>query len=237
MTEKITSSTSKKQQILTYSGIAVAAVFYISFISFMYIRFRDPKELIQTITELYATYGYYLVFFGALIESTFLIGLYFPGSAIVLLGAATAKSGVLFLPFVILLATVSFSIGFTINYFLGKHGWYHVLAKIGLEGGITEAQKRLKSHRYKTIFLGYFNPGSAAFISTAAGVMKVPIKQFVMASICATLFWNTVWGIIAYTFGLTLVEYFIKYFGFVVMGFVSLYLLRKYHKERKLKKE
>jgi len=224
MTEKITS---KKQEILTYSGLAVAAVFYIAFISFMYIRFHDPKELIRTLTELYATYGYYLVFFGALIESTFLIGLYFPGSAVVLLGAASAKSGVLFLPFVILLATLAFSIGFTINYFLGKHGWYHVLAKIGLEKGITEAQKRLKTHRYKTIFLGYFNPGAAAFISTAAGLMKVPLKQFVPASILATLFWNTVWGIIAYIFGLTLVEYFIKYFGFVVMGFIAVYFLRK----------
>lgn len=218
---------SRKKKIVTYSGLFVAACFYVTLIIYIKTTFPNTQVFLQAVSALYETYGYVLVFFGALIESTFLIGLYFPGSAVVLLGAALSKTGILQFPLVILLGTIGLCIGYSINYFLGKHGWFHVLSVIGLEKGIYEAEKRLTKHTYKTIFLGYVNPGTASFISTASGVLKIPFKNFLIVSILSQSFWSLVWGSLAYFFGLPLIELFIQYFGYVIgIGIAILFLKR-----------
>lgn len=135
---------------------------YLILVFIFRIHLPDLDTLLVFITKLYAQYGYYIVFFGALFEALFLISLYFPGSTVVLLGAALSKTGIMFFPLVIILATVGLVTGFCIDYFLGKYGFYHVFARFGLEKGITTAQEHLHTHTYKTFFLGFAHPSSGS---------------------------------------------------------------------------
>lgn len=208
-------------------GIIVLLGFYFAFFIFIRGKIPDAESLLLIIKDLYGSYGYYLVFLGALLEGTFIVGLYMPGATVVLLGAAMSRTGVVEFPIALILAIFGFMIGYTINYFLGRYGWYLVLNHLGLKKGIDVAKTKLNDNVARTILLGYFHPSSAAFLSTAAGVIRVPIKRFLIFSVTSQLFWSLAWGSLAYIFGITLVELFIKYFGFVVIGLVGIWFLRK----------
>lgn len=216
-----------KEKIPETLGIILLLVFYIAFFIFVRGRIPDAESLLDFITELYKTYGYYLVFFGALLEGTFLVGLYVPGSATVLLGASLSKTGVIQYPIVLVLATFGFVIAYSINYFLGKYGWYHVLARLGFNKGIDVAKDKLEKHQSKTILLGYFHPGSASFLSTAAGILKIPFKRFLILSFLAQSVWAIVWGSLAYFLGLPMVEFILKYFVFVLPTIIVIWIVRK----------
>ena len=202
--------------------IYVAAIFLIKG------RLPTPEDLINTIREWYVLYGNYLIFFAALLEATFLLGLYVPGSTVILFGAALSKSGAIGLPSVLFLANVGLLMGYTINYFLGKYGWYHVLSKFGLDKGLDEAKEKLQKHGGKAIFVGYIFPNGGAFLSTAAGVMKMPFGKFFLYSVLAQTFWIVVWGGVAYFIGPVFVDLFMKYFSYLVLGIIGIYIVRKY---------
>jgi len=216
-----------KEKIPEVLGITLLLGFYFAFFIFVRGRIPDAETLLGFIKELYKTYGYYLVFFGALLEGTFLIGLYVPGSATVLLGASLSKTGVVQYPIVLVLATVGLLISYTINYLLGKYGWHHVLARLGFNKGIEIAKDKLEKHQAKTIFLGYFHPGSASFFSTAAGILKVPFKKFLILSLLAQSLWGILWGSLAYYLGLPMVEFLLKYFVFVLPTIIIIWMVRK----------
>ena len=217
-----------KDKIPETLGIALLFIFYLAFFIFVRGRIPDAETLLDFIKELYKTYGYYLVFFGALLEGMFLIGLYVPGSTTVLLGASLSKIGVVQYPVVLVLATLGLLISYSINYFLGKYGWHHVLARLGLNKGIDVAKDKLEKHQAKTIFLGYFHPGSASFLSTAAGILKIPFKKFLILSIFSQSLWAILWGSLAYFLGLPMVEFLLKYFVFVLPAVIVIWMVRKF---------
>ncbi len=188
-------------------------------IGIIYLRGKVPSaaDLLVELQALYLRFGYILVLVAALLEGLFLIGMYVPGTAAMLLGAALSKTGVVSLPLVILIGTVGLVTSQCINYVLGKYGWYHVLSKFGLQRGLDEAKKKLQKHQGKAILLGYISPNPAAFLSTAAGLTRMPFRKFLMLSIIAQLFWATAWGVTAYVIGAVFVEYFLKFFGVVTL--------------------
>lgn len=203
--------------LVLYVGVVILIKFYLP----------SPKEILLIVEGFYRQFGYFIVLISGLLESLFLIGFYLPGSAAILLGAALARDGVIFLPLVILLGTVGLVTGYTVNYILGRHGWYHVLSRFGFEGGLVSAEKKLKTHQKKTLFLGYISPALAAFVSTAAGIMKVPFKTFFIFTCISQLFWSTVWGTVAYLVGNIFVEYLLQYAPFIIYGIVAILFLRQ----------
>lgn len=206
----------------------IIIVIYVVAIFLIKGRLPTPADLLNSIREWYMLYGNYLVFFAALLEATFLLGLYVPGSTVILFGAALSKSGAIGLPEVLFLANLGLLMGYTINYFLGKYGWYHVLAKFGLEKGLDEAKEKLQSHGGKAIFVGYIFPNGGAFLSTAAGVMNMPFKKFFLYSVLAQTFWIVVWGSVAYLIGPLFVDLFMKYFSYILFAGIGIYIIKKF---------
>lgn len=188
----------------------------------------DPVRIVETIRDLYKIYGYYLVFTGAFLEGTFLVGFYIPGSTIILLGAAFSKEGIGEFPLIILLGTLGLVCGYCVNYMFGKYGWFHILSRLGLEKGVEIAQEKLSKHKIISFLIGYFYPGSASFLSTAAGVVKYPFLRFVMVSVIAQLIWSMFWGGLAYIFGLPLVEFLMNNLIFGVLIIAALWFLKRY---------
>jgi len=200
---------------------------YVIIIALIKLFLPSAQELLGIVENLYRQFGYWIVLLAGIGESVFLLGFYLPGSAAILLGAALAKSGVVFLPLIILLGTVGLTTGYTINYFLGKYGWYHLLARFGFEKGIQMAEKKLKAHQKKTLFLGYISPNTGAFISTAAGISQLPFKTFFVITFCSQLFWATIWGITAYSLGNVFIEFFLKYAIVIIYGVIAIVFLRR----------
>lgn len=206
--------------------IAVIAIYaVILFLARKYIV--DAPTLISTLKSLYDTYGYALIFGGAFLEGTFVIGFYLPGSLVVLLGAALAKTGVVSFPLVILLAVLGFNLGYALNYVLGKYGWYKLVEGFGFKKQIDHAKGKLEKYEIMALLYGYVTPATATFLSTAAGTLHFPFKKFILSSLVIQTGWTTLWGTLAYTLGLTFVEYFIQYFGFFVLIGLAIYFYKK----------
>lgn len=199
---------------------------YASIIIFLRGKIPDAATIIKIIEELYKTYGYTIVFIGGILEGLFLIGNYVPGSAVIFLGSALSKTGLLQFPIVIIVGVIGLNIGYVANYFLGKYGWYHVLAKFGLEKQIEYTKKKLTDNYIKTISIGYFSITTAAFVSTAAGITHMPFLRFLTLSIAAQTFWSLVWGGIAYYFGVPLIEFVLKYFVVVAFAIGVVWIIK-----------
>lgn len=202
-------------------------VFYFTVALFIRSKFSDMPSFITVIQGVYVSVGYPLIFFGAVLESIFLVGLFVPGSVVLLMGAALSRLGIVEYPIVFILGTSGLLFGYSLNYFLGKYGWYHVLSFFGLSKGIETGKEKLKKHGLRTILWGYFIPGSASLLSTAAGILNMNFKQFLTISIFAQSFWSLLWGTIAYFFGIQIVEFIVKYFIFVLLGIAVLWGAKK----------
>jgi membrane protein DedA with SNARE-associated domain len=217
----------KKLKPIHYVQIAAVIVVYVTIMILARKYIVDAPTLIKNLRLLYDTYGYALVFFGALLEGTFIVGLYLPGSLVVLLGAALAKTGVVSFPLVILLAVLGFNTGYSLNYLLGKYGWYHFVEKLGFRKQVDHAKAKLEKYEVMALLFGYVMPSSASFLTTAAGMLKLPFKRFLISSLLIQTGWTLLWGTLAYVLGLTFVEYFIQYFGFVVIIGLAIYFYKK----------
>lgn len=213
---------------LFYGALGVAIIFGLGFL--IPLPYKTFDEFVELLRELYTNYGYWVVFLGSLVEGLLVISWYFPGSAMVLLAAAFSAEGILSFPLVILLAVCALSISYNVNYFLGKYGWYRLLKKLGAEVGIKEAQERIQKYRGRAIFGGFITPGLAVVFSTAAGILGFPYKYFLIVSFLSVLFWVFLWGSLAFLFGLTLIEFSMKYW-WVWTGAILLYLLWRVSKK------
>lgn len=217
---------SQKKLILIFQVLGVFIV-YAAILFFLSHHIPNAPKLIHRVERLYGKYGYDLIFLGALLEGTFLVGFYVPGSFIVLLGAVLARAGIVSFPLVVLFGTLGLVTGYVLNYCLGRFGWFHILKGFGFNHQIKIAEEKLMKSQDKTLFWGYIMPSSASFLSTAAGVLKINFKKFFIQSLFTQLFWSLLWGGLAYIFGIRFVEAFIAYFGFVaIAGFLLFFVKR-----------
>ena len=225
----------KLSSLLTEGLPFLILLFYVVVVIIIRVNLPPAEQIIATVSGFYRDFGYPFILFSGLLESLFLIGFYFPGSAAILLGAALARTGVVFLPFIILFGTLGLMAGYTINYLLGKYGWYKVLAKFGLEKSMTIASEKLEQHGTKALFISYLSPNSASVISTAAGVVNYPFAKFFITSLVSQLFWSIAWGTIAYLLGDIFIELFVKYAQFIILGIIAVILIRQWVKKKREK--
>lgn len=217
----------RKLKPIHYIQIAVVIAMYVGLMLLVRKYVVDAPTLINHLKNLYDTYGYALVLVGAFLEGMFIVGLYLPGSLVVLLGAALAKTGVVSFPLVVFLAVIGFNLGYAVNYFLGKYGWYKLVGRFGLKSQIDHAKAKLEKYEVMALLFGYAMPSAASFLTTAAGILHFPFKRFLIASLIIQTGWTLLWGTLAYTLGLTFVEYFIQYFGFIVVIGLAIYFYKK----------
>jgi membrane protein DedA with SNARE-associated domain len=184
-----------------------------------------PTESTEFLTKYFLTYGYATALIGAFLEGLFMVGWYFPGSLIIFLAvilAPTPLQAVISIAFV----TLGLFVSYVVNFFLGKYGWYRLLLFIGLENYLKESQERLRTYGARAILVTYFNPGLAAFTSTAAGTLQFPLAIFLTTSAVALIFWNSAWGILVSIFREELFA--VIYNWYLVIGGLLLWTLLRY---------
>jgi membrane-associated protein len=194
----------------------------------------SDAELVSIVREWLEKYGLLIILFGSLIETILFVGFYFPGSVIIFLGVGLAPD-----PLSALLAVLAVSAGmlcgYTVNYILGKYGWYKIFLKLGMKNGIENARMKMQKNEIRYIFYTYWNPGLAAFTSTAAGILRLPFKRFLVLMVLAILLWNAFWGVIVYSLGesaLALLDFklVLKVIAVWILFEIGLLIWKKYFK-------
>ena len=136
--------------------------------------------------DLFARYGYFVVFGGVFLENT---GLPVPGETALLAGAALAHSGQLSLPRVIVTAIAAAILGDNLGFFIGRHGGRRIAERHGWRIGLTPERLTgfddfFQRHGAKTVFAARFITGLRVVGAVLAGGsgMKWPVFLFYNAT-------------------------------------------------------
>ena len=123
------------------------------------------------ILDLFARYGYFVVFGGVFLENT---GLPVPGETALLAGAALAHFGQLSLPLVIVTAIAGATLGDNLGFYIGRHGGRTLAERHGWRVGLTPARLAefdafFQHHGPKTVFAARFITGLRVVGAVLAG--------------------------------------------------------------------
>lgn len=197
----------------------------------------SDSELQTIIKDYFNHYGLWVVFVGALIEGFLLLGQYFPGGFIIFLSVISAGRDIPRVIEIILLVSLAFFISYTLNYWVGKYGWHRVLIKFGLKKSLEDAEKKLARHGLNAIIFSYWEPNLASITATAAGVLKISLRQFSLFSAFGIVIWNIFWGTLVFSLGKTALQMIgLKYILIIFLVWVSVILIKHYIFDKKIER-
>jgi membrane protein DedA with SNARE-associated domain len=179
------------------------------------------EEVIEIAKVYFERYGLLVIFVCAIIEGLLLAGWYFPGSFVIVLGVFLAGHDVLQVLGVFATTTAGLLVAYAINFYMGKYGWYRLLAALGFQTALIKAQAQIEHYGLRAVFLTFWHPNLAALTSTAAGILQVPFKKFLLYAIVATILWDTFWTIIGVSLGAAALTVIGPKF---VVGFIAIWI-------------
>jgi membrane protein DedA with SNARE-associated domain len=143
--------------------------------------------------DLFARYGYAVVFFGVLLESA---GVPVPGETALLGGAAMAQFGRLSLFVVVATAIAAALIGDNTGFFVGRHGGRALVTRHGAKIGITADRLRQFDGFYErygpqTVFIARFVTGLRVVGAVLAGGSGLRWRTFFLFDALGALVWST----------------------------------------------
>jgi len=155
------------------------------------------------LTDLFARYGYFVVFFGVLLENA---GVPVPGETILLAGSALARFGHLSIFWVISIAIAGAVLGDNVGFFIGRRGGRRLLERHGRMLGLTRARLDqfdafFARHGAKTVFIARFVTGLRVVGAVLAGASTLPWGRFLVFNATGALAWATTFGAVGYALG------------------------------------
>ena len=155
----------------------------------------------EWLVDLFARYGYAVVFFGVFLENT---GLPVPGETALLAGAAMANFGRLSLPWVIVTAVGGAVLGDNLGFFIGRRYGRGLVERFGSRLGLTRARleqfdRFFDRHGGRTVFIARFITGLRVFGAVLAGASGLPWPSFIFYNAAGAIAWSTAIAIAGYS--------------------------------------
>ena len=184
----------------------------------------NQMNVLDTLLQLFKSYGYWIVFFGVMLENA---GLPVPGETILLAAGFVASEGDFSVPMVMLIATAGAVLGDNCGYWIGRRVGRGVLVKYGRFVLLTETRFRsmetyFAAHGDKTVLVARFITGFRVFTALFAGASHMRWRTFFIFSVLGAASWAVVMTLLGYFFGKSwdLLEQYIKGAGFILAGAV-----------------
>lgn len=155
------------------------------------------------IVDLFARYGYAVVFGGVFLENT---GLPVPGETMLLAGGALAHFGRLSLGWVIVTAIGAAVLGDNLGFFIGRRAGRALAERHGWRIGLTRARLALfdaffARHGPKTVFIARFITGLRVFCAFLAGASPLAWPTFLFYNASGAVVWSTAIAVVGYALG------------------------------------
>ena len=159
--------------------------------------------MLDTLLSYFHQYGYWVVFFGVMMENA---GIPVPGETILLAAGFFAASGHFNIALVMAIACVGAVLGDNAGYFIGRKLGRATLLRIGRYVGLTP--KRLvmfetyfEKHGDKTILVARFITGLRVFAALLAGAARMRWRTFALFNFLGAVLWSIVITLAGYFFG------------------------------------
>lgn len=148
----------------------------------------------QWLVDLFARYGYAVVFFGVFLEN---VGVPVPGETMLLAGAALASYGQLSLQWVVVIAIVGATLGDNLGFFIGRHGGRGLAERHGWRVGFTRARlaefdRFFARYGPRTVFIARFITGLRVVGAILAGGSGMRWSTFVVYNASGAAVWCTI---------------------------------------------
>jgi membrane protein DedA with SNARE-associated domain len=155
------------------------------------------------LVDLFARYGYAVVFLGVFLENT---GLPIPGETALLAGAALAHFGRLSLGWVIVTAIAGATLGDNLGFFIGRRGGRILAERHGWRIGMTRARlaefdQFFERHGPKTVFAARFITGLRVVGAVLAGGSGMRWRTFLFYNASGAIVWCTTIALAGFALG------------------------------------
>jgi len=159
--------------------------------------------VIQLLLNLFAQYGYAIVFVAIFLDNA---GLPIPGELLLLIFGAVARNGDANLVLGVLLASAAAVAGDSVGYWLGRltgEGVLRTYCRLTLGSGkcVRRAASYYQLHGRKTVVFGRFVMGARAFLPALAGSAGMPFVQFLLFDVLGALVWAGLFITLGYSVG------------------------------------
>lgn len=159
--------------------------------------------LYQILSEAFARYGYWVVFFGVMLENG---GLPVPGETVLIFAGFLTHQGELNLIRVILTAILGATTGDSLGYCLGRFGGAAFVEKYRrlfpfFSRRFDRAQALFIKHGHWAVFVGRFITGLRVFAGILAGLFRMAYPRFLFFNFSGAVAWATTFGFVGFLFG------------------------------------
>ena len=202
-------------------------------------RYVDLQAVLATVLAAYDRFGYLLVFLGAMLEHTVLLGIVVPGGTMVSFGGAAARLGSLQLPLAIACGAAGILSGASIDYWLGRTGLLRLLlrSRFGprLGPSLDRAAVALRRHGWWAITVVHAMGAGRSAMALTAGACRMPYWRFVLYELPPAVLWSVTFNLLGYGVA-TNVDTFVGLFqraGTAIAVLIVLGLLARWHWRRR----
>lgn len=161
------------------------------------------ESIFQILSGFFARYGYWVVFFGVMLENG---GVPIPGETVLLFAGFLAYQGEIRLLWAIGIAVAGATIGDSLGYALGRYGGNAFFDRTirrfkFLTRQFENSRTLFLKHGHWAVFTGRFITGLRVFAGPLAGLFKMPYGWFFLFNFTGALVWATTIGCVGFLFG------------------------------------
>ena len=161
------------------------------------------NSIFQVLTDFFARYGYWAVFFGVMFENA---GLPIPGETVLLFAGFLAFHGKIELLPAILTAIAGATTGDSLGFLLGRYGGTAFVNRFlrrysWIARQYDEAHRLFLRYGQWAVFTARFITGLRVFSGILAGVLLMPYPRFLFFNFTGAVCWALAIGCIGFFFG------------------------------------
>jgi len=161
------------------------------------------EAIFATLARFFANYGYWVIFFGVMLENA---GLPVPGETVLLFAGFLAYHGEVGLGKAIVLGIVGASLGDSLGYCLGRYAGTpfvnrYVRKFSRLSRRFDQAQTHFRAHGHWAVFVGRFITGLRVFAGPLAGMFQMRYPRFLFFNFSGAVLWATTITSVGFLFG------------------------------------
>jgi len=159
--------------------------------------------MLTTLLSYFQHYGYWVVFFGVMLENA---GIPVPGETILLAAGFFAALGHFHLEIVMAVACIGAVLGDNAGYFIGRKLGRGALLRYGRYAGLTPKRLAMfesffERHGDKTILAARFITGLRVFAALLAGAAHMRWPRFALYNFLGAVLWSIAITLAGYFFG------------------------------------
>ena len=160
-------------------------------------------SIFQVLSGFFARYGYWVVFFGVMLENA---GLPVPGETVLVFAGFLAYQGDVHLSRAIVTAIAGATLGDSAGYFLGRFGGATLYERYVrrlriLRRRFERARALFRKHGHWAVFVGRFITGLRVFAGPLAGMFRLPYPRFLFFNFTGAIAWAITFGCLGFAFG------------------------------------